>query len=110
MSAGCFSRTPYSDPLATCVTGRTVVERSTDNVVTARAGADSSGPATSTNIADVNRLTCALVGADRGLSRIQQRIRGYSTNRRKRWMARSQLAETASRNARASANRCGCSA
>ena len=35
MSAGCFSRTPYSDPLATCVTGRTTVDRSTVNTVAA---------------------------------------------------------------------------
>src|SRR3569832_463095 len=34
-SAGCFSSTPYSEPLATCVTGRSVDERSTVSVVVA---------------------------------------------------------------------------
>src|SRR6185312_12447203 len=57
MSAGCFSSRPYSDPLAACVTGRTLVDRSTVSRVVARPGHGPSMTARNTIIPEMDRFT-----------------------------------------------------
>src|SRR3569832_710556 len=78
-AAGGFSRTPYSEPLATWVTGRSVDDRSTDSVVAAWASG-----ANVPNAQQIPAITRRERSGRRDMGDIDVRAPDLSANRRAR--------------------------